>query len=71
MSRSLFQKLKIREKIEKEMENMEIKCKFALRFKDFVKTGFINRLSGKYLRPEFTADTLHVFYKKLGSRFST
>ena len=37
VSRSLFQKLKICEKIEKEMENMKIKCKFALQLKHFVK----------------------------------
>ena len=37
VSRSLFQKLKICEKVEQEMENVNIICKFALRLKEFVK----------------------------------
>ena len=36
------------------MENMTIKCKIE----GFCKTGFISQLSGKYRRPEFTADSL-------------
>ena len=36
----------------------ENKMQVCFPIEGFCKTGFINRLSGKYRRPEFTADTL-------------
>ena len=41
----------------------ENKMQVCFAIEGFCKTGFINWLSGKYRRPEFTADTLVQSFK--------